>query len=323
MSELEKHAPNGAGKPVCGTRRKNAKIDATGAHDCPKCISTLAAINAEADGFSLRPFEIRDQKRLDDTETDFTAPEPVVALCRFVLRVAPELAEREDVKILDPSAGAGIFGQVLGRLVPHAHLTGVELRGEEERHLHVNYTVAVVADFEVWAAEQIAARQRYEEECAAAGVEPDPRAFRFDAVVTNPPFSRAFRRDYDKETGAITRRAWIEICHDLLVPGGLLVFVGLTQWGQTLESSDLLRAYPAVRKYRFGGRLSFEEHGRTDSREYSGWIWRNEYQDPVEVRAERDYEPSWTETNGRPLAVRKWKAGAIPGTYPLPPELFS
>lgn len=41
MNATETHAPNGAGKPVCGTRRKNAPIDARGYHTCTKCISTL------------------------------------------------------------------------------------------------------------------------------------------------------------------------------------------------------------------------------------------------------------------------------------------
>ena len=153
--------------------------------------------------------------------------------------------------------------------------------------------------------------------------EPHPRAFRFDAITTNPPFSRAFRRDIDRKTRAILRRAWIETCHELLAPGGWLVFVGLTQWGQTLEASGLVKAYPPLLQYRFGGRLSFEEHGGTDTREYSGWIWQNSYDRPLEARIAADSEPEWVVSNGKPLGVRKWQAGAIPGTYPLPAEMFA
>lgn len=325
------HAPNGKGRPLCGERSKSAKVDFKGQHTCPACIARLADAEREAEGFSLRHFEIRDQARLDETESDYTAPEPVVALVDYWLRIlAPELRRQRGARILDPSAGAGIFGQVLERFLPLAERTGVELREEERRHVEANYTVASIADFEVWAAELIQARRHYEERqpkrapwYGCADVDPDPRALRFDAIVTNPPFSRAFRRDFDKETGEIVRRAWIEVCHELLVPGGWLVFIGLTQWGQTKEAADLMKAYPPAHAYRFGGRLSFEEHGRTDSREYSGWFWKNTYDQPLERRIECASEPTWTTANGKQLAVRKWKAGSIPGTYPLPFELFA
>lgn len=319
------HAPNARRQALCGAKGRKVVVTEHGApHDCAACIERLAGFEREASEFSLRHFEVRDKKRCDEAEADFTAPEPVVALLRFWLRrAAPDLLSRDDVKILDPSAGAGIFGQVLQHLLPRAHLTGIELRGEEERHITKNYTEALIADFEEWAAQRIAERKAYEKQCEDAGVAADPRAFRFDAILTNPPFSRAFRRDIDKPTKEILRRAWIEVCHDLLVPGGTLVFIGLTQWGQTQENSELVKAYPPWLQYRFGGRLSFEDHGQTDSREYSGWIWRNLYGKLLELRVEDQADPEWTTANGRQLAVRKWQAGSIPGTYPLPLELFA
>lgn len=319
------HAPNTHRRPICGAKGRRAVVAGPGTrHDCPACIERIAGFEREAEEFELRHFEIRDQKRCDVTETDYTAPEPVVALLRHWLRRdASELLARDDVRILDPSAGAGVFGQVLRVLLPRAHLTGVELREEEERHIVRNYSEAVIADFEAWAQRRLEARRSYEEECDAAGIAADPRAFRFDAIATNPPFSRAFRRDIDKKSKKILRRAWIEVCHGLLVPGGSLVFIGLTQWGQTQEASELVKAYPPRFQYRFGGRLSFEEHGHTDSREYSGFIWRNLYDKPLEVRLDDEADPEWTVANGHQLAVRKWQAGSIPGTYPLLPELFA
>lgn len=330
MKPVHTHAPDAKRRPVCGARGRKVVIAAGSTpHDCPVCTQRLAEVveqtQREADTFSLQHYETRDQKRLDETETDYTAPEPVIALLRFWLRraAAPLLDPNEEVKILDPSAGAGIFGQVLQRLIPHARTTGVELRGEEDRHLRKNYTSVAICDFEVWAQEHIAERRRYEAYCRETRQEPHPRAFRFDAITTNPPFSRAFRRDIDRKTRAILRRAWIETCHELLAPGGWLVFVGLTQWGQTLEASGLVKAYPPLLQYRFGGRLSFEEHGGTDTREYSGWIWQNSYDRPLEARIAADSEPEWVVSNGKPLGVRKWQAGAIPGTYPLPAEMFA
>lgn len=318
------HAPGPHQRPLCGARGRKVMVAVEGTpHDCPTCIGRLAEFAREAEGFRLQHFEVRDQKRLDETETDYTAPEPVIALMQYVLRKYPHLARTPDLRFLDPSAGAGIFGQVVERLLPQAHRTGVELRGEEDRHLRTNYNLAAVCDFEIWAADQLAERRRYEQYCRETGESPHPRAFRFDLIATNPPFSRAFRREIDKKTRAILRRAWIETCHDLLTPGGVLVFVGLTQWGQALDASDLVKAYTPARQYRYGGRLSFEEHGQTDTREYSGWIWRNDYRAPIDERLASEDEPTWPCANGHPLAVRKWQAGSIPGTYPLPAEMFS
>ena len=44
---------------------------------------------------------------------------------------------------------------------------------------------------------------------------------------------------------------------------------------------------------------------------------------PLEARIAADSEPEWVVSNGKPLGVRKWQAGAIPGTYPLPAEMFA
>ena len=151
---------------------------------------------------------------------------------------------------------------------------------------------------------------------AYGGAPPPAQTAAMTRVVSdNPPFILAFTRGIDKKTGKLMRRSWIEqiLESDLLVEGGILAFLGRTQWGQSREHWPIIERHPPVHQVRSGGRLSFADTGSTASDEYSMWVWIKGHPTPA--------SPTWTTTQLAPMPEgRRW--AEIPGTYDLPANLF-
>lgn len=185
-------------------------------------------------------------------EFDFDAtPRGVV---REVVGYIADVYRRTDepLRIMDPSAGAGVYGSELRRLYPSAEIIAIEPRAEEKDGLERHYDSVFSVTFEDAAEAHInhgKALKKQEREVAL-----------FDIIITNPPFKHF--------------EAFIELAHQLVNPGGLICFLGLTQWGQAAASAELFKRLRPWRQLRIGGRVGFRgAKGQTDSREYSHWLW--------------------------------------------------
>jgi hypothetical protein len=168
---------------------------------------------------------------------------------------------------------------------------------------------------------------------------------RFDLVATNPPFSAFGSHDAKKRL-----RYWpAELArHHALTSDGIILFLGLSQWGQGEEAAKNLQVWPPFLQLRCGGRPQFRGVGTTrlapipksrrvpggpthemrenagDSREYSAWCWRLADYRPAEKLA-RPRRPSWdtVQLPVLPSALREWHPSAVPGTYPIEPALVA
>jgi hypothetical protein len=186
-----------------------------------------------------------DYDRLREFDADFT-PGPVV---HQGLATVAELLPEDPALVLDPSAGAGVFGQQAKVVWPSARLIGLEPRAEEGAHLAQNYTRHATTTFQEWAEGDIA----------------DARP---NLIATNPPFSLF--------------PEFVELGLDLLSDTGMLMLLGLSTWGQSADGIRLFdRFWPAL-QIRIGGRIGFRGPGinpkngkpwGVDQRDYSWWIW--------------------------------------------------
>lgn len=186
-----------------------------------------------------------DQERAREYDFDATPRGVVREICEYLARVVYPHSDRERLRILDPSAGAGVYGSELRRVFPKAEVHAVEPRREEYENLREHYYAIDIMTF----AEYAGLWRRN-------GERP------FDLIVSNPPFSHF--------------EEFIEDAHDLAHPDGCCIcFLGLTQWGQAAGSADLFKRRRPWRQLRIGGRVGFRgSKGQTDSREYSHWLWR-------------------------------------------------
>lgn len=173
-------------------------------------------------------------------------PAPVVRQGLLWLRDVLQLRPR---KILDPSAGSGVFGMVCGEVWPSAERWGIECRGEEKPHLRRNYDRHRVTRFE------------------RSGM---LREQTFDLAVTNPPFELAL--------------AWLDPLHDLVDGAGVICLLAPEALGQRgREAVDVFQVMPPSLQLRIPGAVAFRgcginpstgrKHG-SDARCYSWWIWR-------------------------------------------------
>lgn len=206
----------------------------------------------------------------NDPDLSFT-PEPVA---RQGCEALAEVLGIEPSRVLDPSAGGGVFGKVARDVWPQAELHGVEPRESERDSLARHYDhhhVGFIQDAPLPGWHQAAA---------------------FDLVVTNPPFS-----------------CWVDVLGSV-VPyvQGFVAFLGLSTWGQ---SSDQQACFQHLRPHcqlRVVGRVHFRGPGinpRTgkrwgaDQRDVSWWVWRIEDRPPL---------PSWfvRDLPELPPAARRW-----------------
>lgn len=221
-------------------------------------------------------------ERLREYEVDYT-PGPVVrqGLEWLVLRLRMVL-EFPRWRVLDPSAGAGVFGQQLhamGHDPDHGFRWAVEPRFEEKGNLKRHYHEVDCCTFEDFADD------------GGRDVEP------FDLVAGNPPFTL-----WPK----FVERAYA------LAPGGAILLYGSPVWGQSAEGAEVFRRFPPYACARVVGRVHHRGPGLNpktgkpwgaDQRDSCWWLW---------VPALRPW--TWTTANlpALPAEARRWTVR--PGT---------
>ena len=189
-----------------------------------------------------------DIERLREHEADLT-PAGVVDqffawLCDGVSMRPFDASKVEE--ILDPAAGAGVYGMVARKYFPRARFTAIELREEERPHLerwydevHIGNALDVLARF------------------AAEGR-------RFGVISTNPAFTLF---------GDYARLGKQLLVQDPAAPG-VLALLYLTQWGQAREHWPLITETRPSAQVRVGGRVGFRGRGNgSDARDYSHYVW--------------------------------------------------
>lgn len=226
-----------------------------------------------------------DRERWAAHDADFT-PRGVV---RQGLGLVARLSGRPRLTMLDPCAGAGVFGMVAREVLPAAQRFGIEAREEEREHVARWYPHGFVLG-------------RFQD----AG---SPIAYGLDLIATNPPFDQ-----------------WAELLAWALgrvAPGGFVLLLGLTTWGNSDEPSeraDVMRKHRPLLEARIHGRIRFRTgtnpaNGKpygTDSRKYSWWVWQRDA-----VLSAFEGLPTWHTTilPALPKADREWKVR--PGTEEL------
>lgn len=239
-------------------------------------------------------------------QVDYT---PVGVALQLLLALLEIFADLVTDVALDPAAGSGCWGRAMRAICgPRVHLIGIEERASESHNLAAAYDEHYIGDG------------------LTSLVRPKRRP---NLIATNPHF-RAF------ET------AWPAEFRDrqILAPGGIVAFYGLSQWGQTLEAAPHLARWSPAMQLRVGGRVGHRGKGTQrlapipqtrrqangpthelrenggDSREVSLWIWT----DTPRTSSRR---PSWR-TEQLPILpehLRCWQPTSVPGTFPIEPAL--
>lgn len=164
---------------------------------------------------------------------DYTPP--VVALQGVM--AMKELFCLDPESILDPSAGAGVFGQAFRTVWPNAHTSAIEPKAVESWFLRQNYDQHVIGEFG-----------------------PTLVGEGYDLVLTNPPFH--------------SWREFVEKSLMVVRPGGYVVFLGLTSWnGRSEAGYELFETIPPVAEMRIPGAVGYRIKGN-DVRDYCYWVFR-------------------------------------------------
>jgi hypothetical protein len=139
--------------------------------------------------------------------------------------------------ILDPSAGAGVFGQAFRQVWPLAQRSAIEPKKFEAWWLSQTYDQYAIGMFQDTLVQE-----------------------GFDLVMTNPPF-----------------HSWEEFVEKaclVVSEGGYVVLLGLTAWGSRSESGyELFQRYCPVAQLRIPGAVSYRSRGN-DTRDYCWWVFR-------------------------------------------------
>lgn len=177
-------------------------------------------------------------------------------------------------KVLDPSAGSGVFGQVFRQVWPRALTTAVEPKKGEAWYLSCNY-------------------DRYSIGTYQDTVLPND----FDVIITNPPF-----------------HSWKDFVVKSLLcvrPGGFVALLGLTSWGsRSRAGNSLFDNMPPVGQMRITGAVSYRPQG-TDSRDYCWWVFRRKFKesdDQIQLKCWVTLNLPRLESD-----CRRWPAGRKPG----------
>lgn len=234
---------------------------------------------------------------LADLEVDYT---PVGVAVQLLLALVGNFTRLSIADaILDPSAGSGVWGRAVRAVYRYFEAThppttyGSDIRASERANVRAAYDSAHGLPFA-----ELVDRDTHLSPCLLP---------RFDAVITNPPFS-AFESGW-----------WLELLRrGLLADRGVVAFLGLSQWGQSQAAEALLREWSPALQIRCGGRIAYRGNGKADAREYSLWVWSTTHGrcvGPARPRWEVDQLPVL------PTSLRRWNPEAVPGTYPIAPAL--
>lgn len=243
---------------------------------------------SEQTGFGFETGGV-DEERLRAHSADFT---PMGVVDQLYGQLLLRHADLRPSRLLDPCAGAGIFGARARRLWPKAHMMAIEPRDEEIPHLHRHYDTVAIGQ-----AERILP-------ALAAGPED-----RFDIIATNPAFPIFMEI--------------VEHGHAVLHEQGYLVLMGLSTWGQSDDAYQFFRRFTPAEQWRVTGRIHFRgdqvnpktgEVYQSDQRDYSWWVWRPR----LSGRHKPGEALSWRVVQLPPLsaAARSWRGCPRPGTEP-------
>ncbi len=167
-------------------------------------------------------------------------------------------------RVLDPCAGAGVFGAELRAALPHAELHAIEVRDEEQAGLERHYSHVTIGDA-----------------IAVMRTLPLPVAFETPEAINedrkNPLFGE---RGYD----LITTNPAFSITHDLveqalplLTENGRLILLGRSELFQRQADEQWLKRFCPLEQWRIGGRIGFRgKGGGTDSNDLSWFVWSRE-----------------------------------------------
>ncbi len=216
--------------------------------------------------------EAEDAARLDEYEV-WRTPLPVARQPLACLSEQLGWVHRP-ARVLDPSAGCGVFGVAARERWPDAELVAVEPREEEQAKLHDVYDRVHVSMFD------------------SAPL----KAGSFDLIVTNPAFS-------------LWAQIW-ETSIRLLAPNGVLVLYLPSTMGHSdepAERGDIFDFHPPLVQLRVMGRVRHRtginpNNGKpygADNRKHSFWVWRKQatgsswrtYNLPRLPRADLTYRP--------------------------------
>lgn len=205
-----------------------------------------------------------EESRRAEFDVDYTPR----AIPRTVFEaLAPELGAVR--RILIPAAGAGAWAAEARARWPDAHITAVEIRGEEQVNLFRWCQDVIPLDIRT---------------AAPLFVQP------FDLIADNPPFSMlpiSFDCDHPvlnksgdrcavckaRKSQAETMRAFVVNLRPLLAPGGRLALYHVSQLGQRgKESAAILREHVPLYQMRHQP-VAHRSKGGTDSKSYSTWVW--------------------------------------------------
>jgi predicted RNA methylase len=217
--------------------------------------------------------------RLRDYEVDYT-PGPVTRQgVEWALRtLSMSYASRK--RVLDQSAGAGVFGQQIRPLLHDPFIWAVEPRFEEKGNLKRHYDEVEACRFE------------------DADFDDEP----FDLACTNPPFSL---------WATILERS-LDLVHD----DGAVLLYGAIAWGQSSEGAKVFSRFRPAHCARVVGRVHHRGPGLNpktkkpwgaDQRDVGWWLWRK-----------RSTPRTWSTENLPELSpeARKWVVK--PGTEAAP-----
>lgn len=189
-----------------------------------------------------------EQARLDEWDVWRTPLAVALQPMRFIVDRAMLPWRPLPLRILDPSAGCGVFGVAARQTWPGAHITAIEAREEERPGLEARYDRVITSRFE--------------------DVDLDEE---FDLIITNPAFG-----------------SWGDLWEHLvglLAPQGLIVLYLPSTMGHSdepAERGDIFDRYPPIAQLRVMGRVAHrvgrnpatgKKYGR-DNRKHSFWVWR-------------------------------------------------
>lgn len=164
---------------------------------------------------------------------------PAMRTCDAMLGVMP------DPHILDPGAGAGVWGIAARNRWQRAHITGVELRPVEQPWQYDDWHNE---DYRLWSSS----------------------SEDYDLVIGNPPYKHA--------------EEFIRLALGQLAHRGVLCFLLRLNFleGQD-RGKDLWRKYPPALVEVCSERPSFTGDGKTDATAYALFYWRKGWQGTTEL----------------------------------------
>lgn len=180
-------------------------------------------------------------------------PTPI-ELCRASINILPDIDPR---LVLDPGAGAGVWGQAVKERWSKPDVVGVEM---DSKHIWNDY-------YHYWYV------QNY--------LETEFKLESFDLIVGNPPYGvNADGKKDRKLAEKFVRKSW-----EYLKPDGYMVF--LLRMGFRAGQKRAKNFWPNyVLKdfYVLGRRPSFTGNQRTDATEYSIYVWQKGYNGPTYMK---------------------------------------